>query len=76
MRGRVMKAVVAAGLAALVFGALVAPALATDTIALTPSATTVRYGNELDLQPSVTATPVIPGDKITLQIMQGGDWVT
>ena len=76
MRGRVLRAVAAVGLAALVFGAVVAPAIATDTISLQPSATTVHYGNELDLQPSVTATPVVPGDKVTLQIIQGGDWVT
>jgi hypothetical protein len=67
---------VAAGVAALMFGAMVAPAMATDTITLAPSATTVRYGSDLDLQPSVTAALVVPGDKITLQIIQGGDWVT
>ena len=76
MRARVMKAIVASSLAALVFGALVTPAAAAVTIDLQPSATTVHYGNELNLQPSVDTTPVVPGDKVTLQIMQGSDWVT
>jgi hypothetical protein len=65
--------VLAVGLA---IGAAALPAIATTPVTLQASPTAARFGETVDLQPSVTATQVVPGDKFNVQIFENGDWVS
>jgi hypothetical protein len=73
LRSRTAIAVILAlGLA---IGVAVMPASATVPVSFVATPTAARFGETVDLQPSVDATQVVPGDKFNVQILQSGDWV-
>lgn len=53
----------------------VVPAMATVPVSFVATPTAARFGETVDLQPSVDATQVVPGDKFNVQILSNGDWV-